>query len=68
MVRMRAEQFEQLDGWIARQGDPRPTRPEAIRRLIEAGLQMAGKPLESGSKRTQAQGKRLPLGTMGRDT
>ena len=41
MVRMRAEQFEQLDGWIAQQSDPKPTRPEAIRRLIDAGLRVS---------------------------
>jgi hypothetical protein len=27
-----------LDGWIAKQKQPLPTRPEAIRRLVELGL------------------------------
>ena len=27
-----------LDAWIAAQPEPHPTRPEAIRRLVEAGL------------------------------
>jgi metal-responsive CopG/Arc/MetJ family transcriptional regulator len=27
-----------LDAWIARQPDPKPSRSEAIRRLIESGL------------------------------
>jgi hypothetical protein len=32
------DQLEALDAWIAKQDDPKPTRPEAIRRLIEIGL------------------------------
>jgi hypothetical protein len=27
-----------LDAWINRQPDPKPTRPDAIRQLIEAGV------------------------------
>ena len=27
-----------LDSWIAKQPEPRPSRPEAIRRLVERGL------------------------------
>lgn len=27
-----------LDAWIAQQPDPKPSRPEAIRRLLEIGL------------------------------
>jgi hypothetical protein len=30
-----------LDGWITGQPDPKPTRPEAIRRLFELGLKHA---------------------------
>jgi hypothetical protein len=37
LVRMH-DQLEALDAWIAKQDDPKPTRPEAIRRLIEIGL------------------------------
>jgi hypothetical protein len=35
-----------LDTWINRQPNPKPTRPEAIRRLIEAGVshQLDAKP------------------------
>src|SRR5690348_14317104 len=36
-LRLAPEQLQRLDAWIAQQAD-RPTRPEAIRRLIEAGL------------------------------
>jgi hypothetical protein len=27
-----------LDAWIGRQAEPRPSRPEAIRRLLEQAL------------------------------
>jgi hypothetical protein len=27
-----------LDAWIERQPEPKPSRPEAIRRLVEKGL------------------------------
>ena len=35
-----------LDAWINRQPDPKPTRPDAIRQLIEAGVshQLDAKP------------------------
>ncbi|HZR88393.1 MAG TPA: hypothetical protein VFB02_16415 [Bradyrhizobium sp.] len=37
LVRFEADQFKALDTWIAKQVDP-PSRPEAIRRLVELGL------------------------------
>jgi metal-responsive CopG/Arc/MetJ family transcriptional regulator len=30
-----------IDAWIERQGEPKPSRSEAIRRLIESGLNEA---------------------------
>ncbi len=39
---LRPELAERVDGWIARQPDPAPTRPEAIRRLVERGLAADG--------------------------
>jgi hypothetical protein len=36
-VRLRPESLNRLDAWAAAQDD-RPTRPEAVRRLIERGL------------------------------
>jgi len=36
-VRLHAPQIAQLDAWIAKQDDA-PSRPEAIRRLVEMGL------------------------------
>jgi Arc/MetJ-type ribon-helix-helix transcriptional regulator len=39
-VRLPPEQLARLDGWISA-GETKPTRPEAIRRLIELGLEAA---------------------------
>jgi hypothetical protein len=38
VVRLQPDRMAALDGWIAAQDDPRPSRPEAIRRLVELGL------------------------------
>jgi hypothetical protein len=37
-VRVRDKELANLDAWIAEQPDPKPSRPEAIRRLIEEAL------------------------------
>jgi hypothetical protein len=37
-LRMPPELEAKIDAWIERQPDPKPTRSEAIRRLIEKGL------------------------------
>lgn len=37
-VRIPAELDAKLSAWIERQADPKPSRAEAIRRLIEKGL------------------------------
>jgi hypothetical protein len=37
LVRFRPEGLDNVDAWIARQADA-PSRPEAIRRLVEIGL------------------------------
>ena len=39
LVRLEADQFGALDAWIAKQKEPGLSRPEAIRRLVELGLQ-----------------------------
>lgn len=36
-VRFPPDELAQLDAWIARQDD-KPSRPEAVRRLVEAAL------------------------------
>jgi hypothetical protein len=38
MVRVAREEAEALDTWIAANGPPYVTRPEAIRRLVQLGL------------------------------
>ena len=40
-VRLQPKQLAALDAWVKRQPKPTPTRPEAIRRLIELGLSKA---------------------------
>ena len=37
-VRLPPAELDALDAWIATQPEPRPTRPEAVRRLMTAGL------------------------------
>jgi len=41
MVRLHPPLRDDLDRWIAAQPDPKPTRPEAIRQLVERGLRDA---------------------------
>ena len=38
----RPETVAAIDAWIATQPDPKPTRPEAIRRLLTAALDAKG--------------------------
>jgi hypothetical protein len=38
MVRVLPDFVQRLDHWISKQPDPKPTRPEAIRRLVDAVL------------------------------
>jgi hypothetical protein len=42
----RIPQKKALDAWIATQREPRPTRPEAIRRILADALQ---RPVDAGS-------------------
>lgn len=37
-VRVPPAQLASLDAWIGSQPEPKPSRPEAVRRLIEKGL------------------------------
>jgi hypothetical protein len=37
-VRLLPPALDSLDAWIAAQPDPKPSRPEAIRRLVEQAL------------------------------
>lgn len=38
VVRCRSDFLKALDAWIAKQDDPKPSRPEALRRLAKAAL------------------------------
>ena len=38
LVRIAPAEIEPIDGWIKEQPRPKPSRPEAIRRLVELGL------------------------------
>ena len=38
-VRMNRALLDVLDAWIAAQPEPRPGRPEAVRRLLQAALE-----------------------------
>jgi len=37
-VRVPPDQLAELDAWIKAQPDPKPSRPEAMRRLVAAAL------------------------------
>ena len=37
-LRLYPEEETALDAWIAQQPDPKPSRPEAIRRILRAAL------------------------------
>ena len=53
LVRMH-DQLDALDAWIAKQDDPKPTRPEAIRRLVGLGLTVrATKPKQAPQARAE---------------
>jgi hypothetical protein len=38
VVRLPLSVFEKVDAWIAAQPDPKPSRPEAIRRFVDKAL------------------------------
>jgi hypothetical protein len=57
VVRMHPPLLAGLDEWIAKQKQPFPTRPEAIRRLVELGLTVKtpARPVSKGGRRLRAQ-------------
>jgi hypothetical protein len=57
LVRMH-DQLDALDAWIERQNEPGLSRPEAIRRLVEIGLDAANAPAPTSAK-TSAKAKKL---------
>lgn len=46
-VRVPVDVLRQLDDWISAQPEPRPSRPEAVRRILHAGLmaEFGGRPV-----------------------
>jgi len=38
MVRMSEAELARIDAWIETQPEPKPSRPEAVRRLAQIGL------------------------------
>jgi hypothetical protein len=48
LVRMH-DQIGAVDAWIAGQPEPRLTRPEAIRRLVELGLTVKSRPKQTST-------------------
>jgi hypothetical protein len=38
LVKVPPDELATLDAWIAAQDDPKPTRPEALRKLARKGL------------------------------
>jgi hypothetical protein len=53
VVRMQPPQLQALDAWIAKQAPPFPSRPEAVRRLVELGLTVKARPKQPGSARAE---------------
>lgn len=51
-LRLPPDQLVRLDMWIASLPDPKPTRPEAIRRALEAVIVLSG--LERGNRAAPA--------------
>ena len=47
VVRMQPPRLRALDDWIAQQSQPFPSRPEAIRRLVEFGLTVGAEPKQA---------------------
>ncbi len=62
-VRVPPAELAPIDKWIKAQPKPKPTRPEAIRRLVELGL--ASTPTASGrSKKSAVKASRLAAQTI----
>ena len=61
-VRLQPDQLAALDHWIEQQPDPKPTRPEAVRRILVGvtGAQPSTViPNTVTAKRKQRQGRRM---------
>jgi hypothetical protein len=54
LVRLQTPDLKRLDSWIAAQPEPLPSRPEAIRRLVEKGLDSEGADQRESAQRPDA--------------
>jgi hypothetical protein len=53
VVRMQPPQLQALDAWIALQPQPFPSRPEAVRQLVELGLTVRTKSKQPTAARAE---------------
>ena len=60
-VRLQPDILVPLDEWIARQPDPKPSRPEAVRRFLERSLARTGSKAANDARST------LPHEVTGKD-
>jgi hypothetical protein len=58
-VRMPPDELKSLDVWIKTQSAPRPTRAEAIRRLVRQALAGGAQPSEKRSKKSAAKAREM---------
>ncbi|WNV07142.1 hypothetical protein [Tardiphaga sp. 709] len=54
LVKMSSAEMAAVDRWTLSRPDSKPTRPEAIRQLVELGLSVKGVRKNSASQRTRA--------------
>ena len=59
-VRMQPDELKSLDAWIKTQRAPRPTRAEAIRRLVGQALAGGAQPSQKRSKNQRPRRARWP--------
>src|SRR5262245_10513432 len=57
-IRMPPDELKSLDAWIKTQPAPRPTRPEAVRRLVKQAL-APGQPQQKRSKKAASKARDL---------
>ena len=58
-VRMQPDELKSLDAWIKTQPAPRPTRAEAIRRLVGQALAGGAQPSQKRSKKSAAKAREM---------
>jgi hypothetical protein len=64
-VRVPPAELDEIDAWIKQQAKPKPSRPEAIRRLVEMAIATA-RPSGPTSKKTAAKARQIAAETIDR--